>query len=65
MPIDKELLDILVCPACKTAVEVTADQEGLRCGDCRRIYPIEGGVPVMLLDRATMEGDAPSDGEED
>ena len=65
MPIDKELLDILVCPACKTPVEVTADKDGLRCGDCRRIYPIRGDIPVMMLDQATVEGDGPAEGEGD
>ena len=65
MPIDKELLDILACPACKTPVEMTADRDGLRCSDCRRIYPIRGDIPVMMLDQATVEGDAPTDGEGD
>ena len=64
MPIDKELLDILACPACKTPVEMTADQDGLRCGDCRRIYPIRDGIPVMMLDQATVEGEGPAEGEE-
>ena len=55
MPIDKELLDILACPACKTPVELTEDQEGLRCKDCRRVYPIRDDTPVMLLDEAKVE----------
>ena len=59
MAIDKELLDILVCPACKKAVELTADQGGLRCGECRRVFPIRDEIPVMLLDEATVEGEEP------
>jgi uncharacterized protein YbaR (Trm112 family) len=65
MPIDKELLDILACPACKTPVEMTADQDGLRCNDCRRIYPIRGDIPVMMLDQASVEGEDPAEGDED
>lgn len=61
MAIDKELLDILACPACRTPVEMTADGQGLRCGECRRVYPIREDIPVMLLDQATVEGK--SDGE--
>jgi uncharacterized protein YbaR (Trm112 family) len=57
MPIDKELLDILACPACKTAVELVDDGAGLRCNDCRRVYPIRDDIPVMLLDEATVEGE--------
>lgn len=52
--ISKELLDILVCPACKTKVELIRD-EWLVCQneDCRRKYPIRDDIPVMLVE----EGD--------
>jgi uncharacterized protein len=49
--ISKELLDILVCPACKTAV--TLKDAMLWCGDCGRRYPIRDDIPIMLID----EGD--------
>jgi uncharacterized protein YbaR (Trm112 family) len=49
--ISKELLDILVCPACKTKVVLEDDM--LVCSDCGRRYPIRNGIPVMLID----EGD--------
>jgi len=55
MAIDPELLKILVCPECKTPVEPTADQKGLRCATCRRVYPIQDGIPVMLVDEARRE----------
>jgi uncharacterized protein len=48
---DKELLDILVCPLCKTKVEEYSG--GLRCVQCLRCYPIREGIPVMLIDEAT------------
>ena len=57
MAIDKELLEILACPACKTPLEVTDDEAGLRCNECRRVFPIRDDIPVMLLDEATVEGD--------
>ena len=57
MPISKELLDILVCPVCKTPVKLTADEQGLKCGQCRRIYPIRDNIPVMLVDEAKIEAD--------
>ena len=52
MAISKELLDILVCPECKTPVTLTADSSGLKCATCRRVYPIRDEIPVMLLDEA-------------
>lgn len=52
MAISKELLDILVCPQCKTPVTLTADSSGLKCATCRRVYPIRDEIPVMLLEEA-------------
>lgn len=52
MPISQELLDILVCPECKTPVKLTADGAGLKCSTCRRIYPIKDDIPVMLPEEA-------------
>lgn len=55
MPIDPELLEILACPECKTPVEVVKDGAGLRCGNCRRVYPVQDDIPVMLVDEAKIE----------
>ena len=57
--ISAELLQILACPACKKEVELTeyaAGEHGLRCGECKCIYPIRDGIPVMLTDEAIKEG---------
>jgi uncharacterized protein YbaR (Trm112 family) len=51
---DKELLDILACPVCKTDVKLTEDKKGLKCVNCGRIYPIRDGIPIMLIDEATI-----------
>jgi len=58
MTVAQELLDILVCPVCKTKVVFTADQSRLKCGTCRRVYPIRDGIPVMLPQEAKIEGQA-------
>lgn len=55
MAVAKELLDILVCPVCKTPVKLTADQAGLKCSTCRRVYPVRDDIPVMLVDEARIE----------
>ena len=55
MAVNQELLDILVCPLCKTPVKLTADQQGLKCSTCRRVYPIRDDIPVMLVDEARIE----------
>jgi uncharacterized protein YbaR (Trm112 family) len=53
--IDKELLDILVCPLCKVKVKLTKDKKGLKCGKCHRVYPIKDDIPVMLIDEAVID----------
>jgi uncharacterized protein len=55
--ISKELLDILVCPLCKTPVKLTPDEQGLKCSTCRRVYPIRDGIPTMIVDEATIEAE--------
>ncbi len=48
--IDKELLDILACPACKAEVELR--EEKIICKKCGRRYPIKDGIPIMLIEKA-------------
>ena len=57
MVISQELLDILVCPACKAPVRLVADGQGLKCGQCKRVYPIKDDIPVMLVDEAKIEAE--------
>ena len=49
---DKRLLDILVCPLCKSTVHLDANQHELICKADRLAYPIRDDVPVMLVDEA-------------
>jgi uncharacterized protein len=55
MAINPELLEILVCPACKAPVKLTPDGQGLKCSQCRRVYRIEDDIPVMLIDEAKID----------
>jgi len=55
MAISKDLLDILVCPLCKADLELKPDQSGLKCVQCKRVYPIRDDIPVMLIDEAKIE----------
>jgi uncharacterized protein YbaR (Trm112 family) len=57
MAISQELLEILACPACKAKVEPKPDGSGLKCVECKRVYPIRDDIPVMLVDEATIEDD--------
>jgi len=56
--ISKELLDILACP-CSHHAALRLEGQKLCCTDpdCTRVFRIDDGIPVMLLDEA--EGDGP------
>jgi uncharacterized protein YbaR (Trm112 family) len=55
MAISKELLEILICPACRGELELKQDGSGLKCVACKRVYPIREDIPVMLVDEAKIE----------
>lgn len=55
MSIDPHLLEILACPECKTEVKLTADEQGLKCVRCSRVYPIQDEIPVMIIEEATVD----------
>lgn len=55
--VSRELIDLLVCPICKTAVKLTADEKGLKCETCGRVYPVRDGIPIMLVDEARIENE--------
>ncbi len=57
MPISPALLAILACPLCKADVKLTADELGLKCVSCHRVYPIKDDIPVMIIDEAVIEPD--------
>ena len=54
--IAKDLLEILVCPACKQPLEYREKPESLTCKQCRRVYPVRDDIPIMLVDEAKIEG---------
>ncbi len=53
--IAQDLLDLLVCPACKKPLELKSAPEALKCTACRRVYPVRDGLPILLIDEATVD----------
>ncbi len=60
MALDPQILEILACPVCKEEVKLTADDKGLKCVKCHRVYPIKDDIPVMLIDEATIDSERPT-----
>ncbi len=53
--LDKDLLDLLVCPECKTPLDYDSVRDTLTCGACRRVYPVRDGIPILLIDHQAVK----------
>ena len=56
MPLDPDLLEILACPSEDHAPLQEDRRDGadvLLCTYCASTFPIDDGIPVLLLDDAT------------
>lgn len=49
---DARLLEILVCPICKGALDHRKNEQELVCKPCKLAFPIRDDIPVMLEDEA-------------
>ncbi len=49
---DTKLLDILVCPVCKSKLVYHKQEQELICRADRLAFPIRDGIPVMLEEQA-------------
>ena len=47
------LLEIMQCPSCAGSLSEVAEPPSLLCAACGLQYPVEDGIPVMLIDEAT------------
>jgi uncharacterized protein YbaR (Trm112 family) len=59
MNLDPVLLEILACPDDHAPLEVHEEAGELWCTRCDRAYPVQDGIPVLLLDEARHR-DAPT-----
>ena len=47
-----ELLDILVCPACKGVLTPLEEPPSLLCPHCGLKFPVREDIPIMLINEA-------------
>ena len=50
--INRKILDIVVCPICKSSLHLDEDKHELICKVDKLAYPIRDDIPVMLVDEA-------------
>ena len=53
-PLPPALLEILVCPRCKGTLDHRPVEASLVCPACALRYPVRDGIPIMLIDEATV-----------
>ncbi|WP_296589396.1 Trm112 family protein [Roseibium sp.] len=51
-PVDRKLLELIVCPVTKATLEYDADAQELISRPAKLAYPIRNGIPIMLPDEA-------------
>lgn len=54
--LDRKLLDVLVCPICKSSLVYVKSAQELVCKADRVAFPIREGIPVMLEEEARQLG---------
>lgn len=60
MKVTEEFVEKMICPACGAKVRLKEDASGIKCEGCRRVYPIEDEIIVMLPEKATVEDEDPA-----
>ena len=53
MAVDKSLIELLVCPACRADIEYKDRRNLIICTGCGLQYPVRDNIPVMLVEEAT------------
>ena len=53
MSLSPRLLEILVCPKCKSELEYRDQEHALLCHKCRLRYAVRDDIPIMLIDEAS------------
>ena len=69
LELDPVLLEVLACPddhhtPLLTGAPDDPDADALTCSSCGRIFPVRDGIPIMLLDEATLPATQESAGDD-
>ena len=47
--LSEKLLEVIACPLCKANLNYKRTENKLVCVECKRVYNIKNGVPIMLV----------------
>lgn len=51
--VPERLLEIMQCPACGGSLRDVGEPPSLVCTACGLRYPVDDGIPIMLVEKAT------------
>jgi uncharacterized protein YbaR (Trm112 family) len=57
---DVDLLQILVCPLTKSALQYDAERKELVSKNAKLAYPVREGIPILLVEEARKLDDEPN-----
>ncbi len=49
---DKKQIQMMVCPECHGKLDYDKNNKELVCNNCKLAFPVQDGIPVMLIDEA-------------
>lgn len=52
MPLNKTMLEILICPQCREKVHYDEKQNRIICDQCKLFYEVKDDIPVLLVEEA-------------
>lgn len=52
MSLNKQLLEILICPQCHGKIRFDEKLNGIICDQCKLLYEIKDDIPIMLVEEA-------------
>ncbi|MAG77792.1 tetraacyldisaccharide 4'-kinase [archaeon] len=48
MELNQELLNLLICPSCKSKIQYYEYNKNLICSNCRKEYPVDDDIPIFI-----------------
>lgn len=49
---DKKQIELMACPECQGKLSYVKSDKELLCENCKLAFPVEDGIPVMLIEEA-------------
>lgn len=55
---DKKQIELMACPECHGKLAYAKSSKELVCDSCKLAFPVQDGIPVMLIEEARKTDEA-------